>query len=164
MMDSTLKKLAAVVEAEIRNYEQLRDLERRKREDLVAGRLLGLEGLVSEEESLVNTLRSLEERRRALQQGWAASRNLRGTPTLGDIAGMLEGEEGEALMAQRRRLKAVSLELHRENEGNETLVRQSLEHLGGLLHIMTGHRQNLAYEAGGAASGLGHRLILDKSA
>ncbi|MGE4157664.1 MAG: flagellar protein FlgN [Planctomycetota bacterium] len=164
MMENNLSKLSLVVEAEIRNYEQLRDLERLKRAELIAGRHQSLGEILAEEEGLASTLRNLEARRRALQDAWAASRGLKGQCTLGDIAGMVEGPEGIRLAGLRKRLKDLSLELNRENEGNSVLVRQSLEHLSGLFQIITGHHLNLAYEARGTNSHLGVRTLLDRSA
>lgn len=163
-MDNNLNKLALVVEAEIRSYEQLRDLERLKRAELIAGRHQSLGEILAEEEGLAVTLRNLELRRRNLQESWALSRGLKGHCTLGDIAGMVEGAEGEHLLELRRRLKNLSLELSRENEGNSVLVKQSLEHLSGLFQIITGHHLNLAYEARGTTSPLGVRPLLDRSA
>lgn len=134
-----IDELEQLLGEQLKIYEALVDLSRRKRELIIKGGTAEFERLLSGEQALLWQAGRLEERRFAIQQRLAESFDMQpGDLTLITLAARCGAEQGARLRNLQKSLVDAISELGRLNEINTALLKKALSYvnaaLGALAH------------------------------
>jgi flagellar biosynthesis/type III secretory pathway chaperone len=162
--DMDLDVLASILEAEVENYTELHAYEQKKCEYLLKGQNDILMSLLSQEESLMFSLRKLEKKRYLFLDAWKQVKKWPCRPTLKEIIeNSPKSKTRQRIETSRKILLKKIDDIKKQNDSNEMLVKSSLDHIKEFFNILTGNHECLAYQEKGKKSDLGKQYLLDQS-
>lgn len=130
-------QLTAVLQALLDVHRQLLRLAERKREVIVAGKLPALQSLVKEETELVEQLKRLEQERTNLVQRMVPASSGERKVTLSQLLEQVDDEKRTRIQRLMKDLLDVIEQLQKENEQNQTLVKESLQYVQQTINVLT---------------------------
>ncbi|MGN1147720.1 MAG: flagellar protein FlgN [Lachnospiraceae bacterium] len=158
-MASLIENLISVLEQESSEYEELLGLSMKKTPIIVSGDLQALQEITDEEQTVVNRINHLENKRTEVIKDIANVMNKDvNTLKLVNLIQMLENrpEESKKLSEVHDRLKSVVGNMQRVNMQNKELIAHSLEMVEfdmNLLHAMKAAPETANYNKGAYNAG-----------
>jgi len=145
--------LAAILEKQIRNYENLKDYILEKRKAIIANDLKRLSEITSRIENLIGSNSQLEIGRMSLVKRLAGEMKLsESKPTLREIARRFGGPLSGKLMDLRRRAISAIKDVQRQNRMNAEMLRYSADLMDSVLkHLVEPEPHEMTYGNGGKA-------------
>ena len=145
--------LAAILEKQIKNYEDLKHHILEKRKAIIANDLKRLSEITSRIENLIGSNNQLEIGRMGLVKRLAGEMKLSGPkPTLREIARRFGGTLSGKLMDLRRRVISAIKDVQRQNQMNGEMLRYSADLMDSVLkHLVEPEPHEITYGNGGKA-------------
>lgn len=145
--------LAAILEKQIRNYEDLKSHILEKRKAIIANDLKGLSEITSRIENIIGSNSQLEIGRMDLVKRLAGEMKLsESKPTLREIARRFGSPLSEKLMDLRRRVISAITDVQRQNRMNAEMLRYSADLMDSVLkHLVEPEPREITYGNGGKA-------------
>lgn len=127
-MPVAIDDLADILEKQIRNYEDLKDLALEKRKAIITNDLRQLADFTMQIEIMIASNSELEARRISLAKKAAAEMGVReAAPTLARIAECFDGDEREKLLELKQRASSAIQDLQRQNHINAEMLKYSAQ-------------------------------------
>lgn len=133
------KQLSAILDQLIELHRELLTVAQKKRKVVISGQPDALQNLLKEEDALIAKLETVEEERlKCVGQIAPAAKDVRHV-TLQQLLEQTNERERAVIQGQMKRLLQLIEQLKRENELNQTLLRESLQHTRHVLDVITKH-------------------------
>lgn len=133
------KQLSAVLERSIELHRDMLALAERKREVVLSGQIQALQDFLVEETGLLEQLEAVEqERLQCVRQIVPTAEDARHV-TLSKLIRQMSEEERRVIQGQMRELLHLVEQLQQENDQNQSLVDESLQHVQHSLDVLMTH-------------------------
>lgn len=133
------KQLSAILDQLIELHRELLTVAEKKRKVVISGQPDALQNLLKEEDALIAKLETVEEERlKCVGQIAPAAKDVRHV-TLHQLLEQMDERDRTAIQGQMKQLLQLIEQLKRENELNQTLVHESLQHVQHTLNVLTKH-------------------------
>lgn len=131
------KQLSSILGKSLDLHRQILALAEKKREVVISGQLDDLQSLLKEETRLLEQLGEVEQERLECVRQIVPTAGDARQVTLSQLLEQMEERDRQAIQTQMKELLRLIEQLKRENEQNETLVRESLQHVQHTLNVLT---------------------------
>lgn len=133
------KQLSTILEKTLRLHRQMLATAEKKREVVISGQIHALQDLMKEESDLIEQLAEVEqERLKCVEQIVPASGEGRQIP-LSQLLEQMNEHDRTLIQGQMKELLRLVEQVKRENEQNQTLIQESLQHVRHTLNVLTTH-------------------------
>ena len=139
MIDPLVTELVAVINDEVRLFNELLNVLQREQAAIVADDLPVIEATIAAQQELGRQAPLLEARRIRVVDQLSQQLDLGpGSSTLGRLLAVLEQEQGKELGRMRATLLELNQRIRSTSENNAFLIRQSMRYTERCLDILTG--------------------------
>ena len=155
----------SILEKQHQGYEELLALTREQRQQLVAGKVAGLDGIVDRQSELMRRISNLDRQADTCLRRLKDALHLDSDPiTLSAVAAAAPEPYSGRYRELRSRLREVSDEIRRTSLGNLELARNALSYIDFSLRLVGVAGDAAAYGADGAPAATTPRGLVDQRA
>lgn len=133
------KQLSTILEKSLQLHQQLLATAEKKREVVISGQVGALQDLLKEETNLIKQLGEVERERLKCVEQIASSAEDGKQIRLSQLLEQMNERDRTVIQRQMKQLLQLVEQVKRENEQNQTLVHQSLQHVQHTLNVLTNH-------------------------
>lgn len=133
------KPLSAILERSLELHRDMLALAEKKREVVLSGQIQALQNFLEEETQLVEALEAVEQERLQYVQKLVPAADDARQVTVSELIRKMSEEERRVIQGQMRELLRLVEQLQQENDQNQALVDESLQHVRHSLDVLTTH-------------------------
>lgn len=136
-MNKSVEQLIIALNKQYEIYQEVLEIEKKKRKIIVDGKIKELDGITSKEQAMILSIAKLENIREAIIKNVIKELNINNVENIAELTKYLDDESKTKIIAIRDKFTEILKMVKNENDLNSKLIEQSLEYIEFNKNLLT---------------------------